>query len=372
MDSLKKSFVWVCNEIIARLDEAETVASKDLGDLVRLVDEIQELSKGLELQSSPISWDETIHDHPSDPNAVTIAFSVMVVDPTNDKGHAHLLYCRDETRETGEFIRRHFNASPHDLTRLRETIRTTMRRWIRYTERPDFGKTPAGQPVPVSESTAQSVPARPAPVIPSDFVGGDLKFYADRVELCGVDICSGSRSRSRRVVLELLGQKRPDGSFCAYSGEDLEAKAKEKGVDGSASRWIKDLRSDIQRLLSQANINSGTRDVILSGGPGYRFAKCVSVQFLVPRPITDITDMEAGSDVRDGDVRNVRDEEAEKRRAWILHQLAAGVQLKTPHVAKQFSRSNKTAQRDFDALREEGKIEFVGDPRTGYYRLTTR
>ena len=49
--------------------------------------------------------------------------------------------------------------------------------------------------------------------------------------------------------------------------------------------------------------------------------------------------------------------------------LAAGHQLKAPAVAEQFDCSIKTAQRDLTALRDEGKIEFVGAPRTGYYRL---
>lgn len=43
--------------------------------------------------------------------------------------------------------------------------------------------------------------------------------------------------------------------------------------------------------------------------------------------------------------------------------------LKGPMMASQFKRSEKTAQRDLDALRGEGIIEFIGNPRTGYYRL---
>ena len=57
------------------------------------------------------------------------------------------------------------------------------------------------------------------------------------------------------------------------------------------------------------------------------------------------------------------------RRTWILYQLSAGVELKASHVANQFKRSLKTAQRDLDNLRTQGKIEFVGDARTGSYRL---
>lgn len=70
--------------------------------------------------------------------------------------------------------------------------------------------------------------------------------------------------------------------------------------------------------------------------------------------ITDITDTAEPEDVRD--------DEAARRREWIIEQ------LKAPLVASRFKRSKKTAQRDLDPLRDEGTIEFVGDPRTVYYR----
>jgi len=213
----------------------------------------------------------------------------------------------------------------------------------------------------------------PTPVQPRDagelqeFSGGEVVFFEDRVEICGVDVCSGPRSRSRRVVLELLSRQKNGTTFVAYSGEELEAGAKEKGAKGTAGGWIRDLRDDIVKALrTQANISSGQRDVILSGGSGYRFAECLTIRYDSLAAITDITDMAEPPDVRDDDVR---DDEAARRREWIIQQLEAGVQLKAPMVASQFKRSKKTAQRDLDALRDDGEIEFVGDPRTGYYRL---
>jgi hypothetical protein len=116
-------------------------------------------------------------------------------------------------------------------------------------------------------------------------------------------------------------EKQLDGSFVAYSGDDLETKAKELGAKGTSGQWIKELRDDIkERLRDQANIISGRRDVILSSGPGYRLAESVSVQFGTPSAITDITDTEDGSDVRNGDVRggpNDLGNEAAIRRAWV-------------------------------------------------------
>ena len=208
------------------------------------------------------------------------------------------------------------------------------------------------------------------------FGGGQIVFHRDRVELCGADICSGSRSRSKRIVLELPSKRQNDGSFVAYSGVELEAEAKRAGAKGSSGRWIQDLRDDImESLRNHANIVSGHKDVILSGDRGYRFAESLTVQFLGQSEITDITDItdtgEAG-DVRDDDVRDVfdvPDDAAGARREWILQQLAAGIRLKAPDVVKQFKCSVKTAQRDLTALKDEGKIKFVGPARNGYYVL---
>jgi hypothetical protein len=200
---------------------------------------------------------------------------------------------------------------------------------------------------------------------PQPFRGGDLVFYADRVELCGVDICSGPRSRSRRIALELLSRRGQNGLLTAFSGDNLEAEARRLGAKGSAAGWIRDLRESIvESLRERANLICRQNDVILSGGSGYRFADCISVQFANEQAIKDISDTDSASNVRD-----VRDGKAADRQSWIMAQLQNGVQLKAPMVAEQFKRSKKTAQRDLDALREAGRIEFIGDPRTGLYRL---
>ena len=120
---------------------------------------------------------------------------------------------------------------------------------------------------------------------------------------------------------------------------------------------------------SQANIECSDKGVILSGGRGYRFADCLTVQHDDPSGTADITDMDDTSDVRNDDVPNVRDDAAKTRREWILQQLKNSPKLQAPDVAEQFKCSVKTAQRDLKALKEEKRIEFVGTSRTGYYRL---
>jgi len=131
----------------------------------------------------------------------------------------------------------------------------------------------------------------------------------------------------------------------------------------------------MELLRNRAGIICGHKDVILSGESGYRFSDRLTVQFAdapAIKDITDITDTDDATDVPNGDVRDVfdvRDDAAGARQAWILLELAKGRRLKAPEVADHFDCSVKTAQRDFTVLKDDGKIEFVGTPRTGFYRV---
>ncbi len=207
------------------------------------------------------------------------------------------------------------------------------------------------------------------------FAGGQMVFFKDRVELCGVDICSGPRSEPARCVLDLLRQKRDDGTFEAYSGNELAEKADRSGVN-SVAGLIRDIRDKISmRLRQHSNITCGRKDVVLSRGRGYRLADCVSVQNDGQRAATPITDTDDNGDVRNvrnDDVRNVPDvpdDSASTRRAWILQRLTEKHRLQASEVAKKFKCSLKTAQRDLQSLKAKGRIKFVGAPRTGYYHL---
>lgn len=73
----------------------------------------------------------------------------------------------------------------------------------------------------------------------------------------------------------------------------------------------------------------------MSGDSAYRFADCLTVQFVDDPTITDITDTDGDGDVPNDDVRdvfNVRDDTAGGRRTWILQPLNDRVQLKSPMV----------------------------------------
>lgn len=235
-----------------------------------------------------------------------------------------------------------------------------------------------------SDTSATPVAGSQTDAAPQPFKGGEMVFHPDRVELCGVDICSGTRAKKYRTTLELLAKKDDNGAFKAYSCQELaelvgispdETEATRR--EANAAGHIRHLRRRISKALQiHANIQCDDEHVIRSGRQGYHFDECVSVQYADRPAIRDIKDIDESDDVRnvrDKDVPNVPNEDtadaSATRRAWILQQLTDGVKLKAPDVAEPFKCHVKTAQRDLKLLKNEGKIEHVGAPRTGYYRL---
>jgi DNA-binding response OmpR family regulator len=216
------------------------------------------------------------------------------------------------------------------------------------------------------------------------FSGGEMVYFSDRVELCGVDICSGGRSKRRRTTLDLLRIKKGQGFTC-YSGEELAKKLGLATGQNGASGLIRDIRDRItDALRSKANIDCLDEDVILSGGPGYRLSEKLSVQ--------DGPDTASGKDKghgrdnrciddpnRDPDDSNPDDPndpnpddpdvKTESRRNWVLQELGKGRKLRTTDIVQEFGCSLETAKRDLKSLKANGVIEFVGTRRTGYYRL---
>ncbi len=213
------------------------------------------------------------------------------------------------------------------------------------------------------------------------FRGGQIVFFKDCVELCGVDICSGPRSQTKRVVLELLSSRRQDGTFVSYSGNELEAKMLERVGKRTAASIIRDLRRAIADTLRKlANVLCGPTDVILSGETGYRFADRLTVQYedggvagfeqCHGESNAHLDNSVGHADDRDTNDPNDPHRDAAARRGWILQELRLGQRLRGPDVVRQFGCSPATAKRDLKALKSESRIKFEGAPNTGYYRLT--
>lgn len=50
--------------------------------------------------------------------------------------------------------------------------------------------------------------------------------------------------------------------------------------------------------------------------------------------------------------------------------MESGRELRVPQIANELGCSERTAKRDLDDLKDEKRIEFVGAPKTGFYKLS--
>jgi ATP-dependent DNA helicase RecG len=68
-------------------------------------------------------------------------------------------------------------------------------------------------------------------------------------------------------------------------------------------------------------------------------------------------------------VNEATNEAVSARQQWFIAQIISGVHPGWDDLARQWQVSRATAQRDIASLKALGLIEFVGAPKTGYYRL---
>lgn len=219
---------------------------------------------------------------------------------------------------------------------------------------------------------------------PQPFECGEMVFSESRVELCGVKICGGAEDGMIRRILDQLRQTNDRGAFIAYSGSELAKKAKcsagQNGVAG-AVREFRKKTADL--LLEEANVECGRRDIIQSGGRGYRLTDRINVRDAddpVSRgddPVTDPDDPEDDpvsgwhdpvNDPANGHRDPVTDcDDLNKRQQWTLKHMRTGRSVRVGDLADHHNCSKTTAKRDLTDLRRRGLIEFVGPPRTGHW-----
>lgn len=225
----------------------------------------------------------------------------------------------------------------------------------------------------------------PVPVgQPVPFEGGDLTFYSDRVELCGVTVL-GECCQMRRILEELRG-RRSQAKYVALSGAELAKRLRLPRGQNAIAEAVKDFRKVATKVLKEQGILCQRQDIIRSGGPGYRLAEWIVVRTDGDSdPVADSNgDGRAAGQAkqvprqppgaRKAPMTTTRTDDSESRalqhrRDWVLRQLEQGRCLRTPDVVAGLKCSLATAKRTLDALRAEGAIGFVGSPRTGHYRL---
>ena len=68
-------------------------------------------------------------------------------------------------------------------------------------------------------------------------------------------------------------------------------------------------------------------------------------------------------------IHDTVNETLNKRQKWFVHEIEEGRQPHAPSIIKRFRCSRATAMRDIAHLIDSGRVEFVGSPKTGRYRL---
>lgn len=229
----------------------------------------------------------------------------------------------------------------------------------------------------------------PQPV--REFAGGELVFYHDRVELCGVTILSSGRACQMWTILEALTQRLDERRYKALPGSALADLVDGMGGQGSVAGSVRDFRRHVaEQLGRELGLKIQPNDVVETTKAGYRLNARIVVKDLRnagsrpsgnARPNGERNPVNTGSDERvngpdgsantgsDERVNAVSDDPANEKREQIMSLIQGGERLRVPGFAEKLRCSYTTAKREVDALKAEGLIEFVGPSKTGYYAL---
>ena len=244
---------------------------------------------------------------------------------------------------------------------------------------------------------------------PRRFAGGELEFFADRVELDGVTIISDRGAGLSLMLLDELRQRDGRGCYVRRSAEELATALRTLGGIGAVTGCVATLRRNITaRLRRHRHVDVAPDDVIVNDEQGYHLRDWIQT------PATSVENVEnvektgntenADAGRATGEQRTCenparehtacehsvydrrqiaipfaipfpgrpREEHLNERQRWILDRLAAGRRLTRRDVEAQFDVHARTAKRDLSGLIDRRWIEFQRQGRGGEYRLVFR
>lgn len=149
----------------------------------------------------------------------------------------------------------------------------------------DFIGKPFGRENPLENSIREALLARGAansgievaPAQHTPFKGGDLAFFEDRAELCGIRVCGGKNSSVKRRVLEVLREQTARGHYRCFSAKDIANRLKLERP-GAVAEAIADFRRDCrERIRDEAGIECGNDDVVSNQNRGYHLRNWIKV-----------------------------------------------------------------------------------------------
>lgn len=197
------------------------------------------------------------------------------------------------------------------------------------------------------------------------FSGGDLTFYEDRIELCGVTVVASGKSCQMWGILDALKQRLNEKRYKAFPGSALAGNGGQNSVAGS----IRDFRRNVAEWLGrELGLKVEAHDVIETSKAGYRLNARIVVKDM--RNTGSRTKAISRANDSHDPVNTGSEDPAIERQNQIIALIRDGERLRVPGFAEKLRCSYTTAKREVDALKADGRIEFVGPFRTGYYAMT--
>jgi CheY-like chemotaxis protein/DNA-binding MarR family transcriptional regulator len=150
----------------------------------------------------------------------------------------------------------------------------------------DFVGKPFGRDNPLEEKIREALRARDeektdyintAATNIRKFNGGDLVFYDDRVDLCGIKVCGAKNSSVKRRVLDILRQRTSKGDYRCFAMKDI---ADRLNLDrpGAVAEAVADLRKECRERLRDAKaLACEDEDVICNQNKGYHLRDWITV-----------------------------------------------------------------------------------------------
>jgi hypothetical protein len=150
----------------------------------------------------------------------------------------------------------------------------------------DFIGKPFGRDNPLEEKICEALrgrfgdcndAVRALPAKLTKFEGGDLIFYEDRVELCGIKVCGARNSSIKRRVLDILRERTLKDDYRCFPMNDIAdfLKLHRPGVVAEA---VADFRKECRRQLrDMACIDCENEDVVSNQNRGYHLRSWIRV-----------------------------------------------------------------------------------------------
>lgn len=218
-------------------------------------------------------------------------------------------------------------------------------------------KTLLGKPAPAPASPATA--AKVVTGAPQPFQGGELVFYPDRIDLCGVTIISDKGLKhSLNVMAEL--RKKENGRYVRRSAPRLVERIGAPRL-GTITGCVKTIRDNIvTRLREELGLLCGREDVLAHAKQGYCLEGWITVR-------DGMEGAAASAGVIPAQPVAGPDADSIRRQEWALEQLRAGKPLRRTDLEAKFDVSERTAKRDLGELVKQGKVKFVRSPHPGHY-----